>query len=81
MDGYFGTYIHSYEYPPPLTLPHPRPPPLSPQDYVACPDCFGGLGGVQVTAIKTISGYVAQIRRLGTGHGVWDLDRALQEAA
>lgn len=35
----------------------------------------------QVSAIKQIAGYVAQIRRLGTGHGVWALDKELETAA
>merc|ERR1712216_707952 len=30
--------------------------------------------GEQVRAIKEMASYVAQIKRLGTGHGVWDLD-------
>ena len=38
-------------------------------------------GHAQVRAINSIAGYVAQIRRVGTGHGVWDLDRALHDAA
>lgn len=45
-----------------------------------CDEIEKYLGG-QVDSIKSISGYVAQIRRLGTGHGVWDLDRALQDGA
>ena len=37
--------------------------------------------GEQVSAIKSMAAYVAQIRRLGTGHGVWHLDKELGEAA
>jgi len=33
----------------------------------------------QVRAIKTMAEYVAQIKRVGTGHGVWDLDKKLEE--
>ncbi|KAJ1485363.1 ferritin-like superfamily [Baffinella frigidus] len=33
--------------------------------------------GEQVKAIKEMASYVAQIKRLGTGHGVWDLDKEL----
>lgn len=35
--------------------------------------------GEQVRAIKDMASYVAQIKRLGTGHGVWDLDKKLGE--
>ena len=35
----------------------------------------------QVRAIKDMASYVAQIKRLGTGHGVWDLDKKLDEVA
>mmetsp|Transcript_24068 Transcript_24068/g.64566 ORF Transcript_24068/g.64566 Transcript_24068/m.64566 type:complete len:183 (-) Transcript_24068:29-577(-) len=31
----------------------------------------------QVESMKTMAGYVAQIKRIGTGHGVWDLDRKI----
>ncbi|PQP97714.1 ferritin-3 chloroplastic [Prunus yedoensis var. nudiflora] len=31
----------------------------------------------QVEAIKKISEYVAQLRRVGKGHGVWHFDQAL----
>jgi len=37
--------------------------------------------GEQVRAIKNMASYVAQIKRLGTGHGVWDLDKELGEKA
>ncbi|XP_065872114.1 ferritin-1, chloroplastic-like [Euphorbia lathyris] len=39
--------------------------------------------GEQVEAIKKISEYVAQLRRLGKGHGVWHFDQMLlnEEAA
>jgi ferritin len=37
--------------------------------------------GEQVRAIKEMASYVAQIKRLGTGHGVWDLDKELGEKA
>ncbi|KAG1365644.1 Ferritin [Cocos nucifera] len=33
--------------------------------------------GEQVEAIKKISEYVAQLRRVGKGHGVWHFDRML----
>ena len=33
--------------------------------------------GEQVEAIKKISEYVAQLRRVGKGHGVWHFDQAL----
>jgi ferritin heavy chain len=33
----------------------------------------------QVEAIKKISGYVSQLRRVGKGHGVWHFDMELQE--
>jgi len=36
--------------------------------------------GEQVRAIKDMAQYVAQIKRLGTGHGVWDLDKQLAQA-
>jgi len=36
--------------------------------------------GEQVRAIKDMASYVAQIKRLGTGHGVWDLDKQLGDA-
>lgn len=36
--------------------------------------------GEQVKAIKDMASYVAQIKRLGTGHGVWDLDKEIGEA-
>ncbi|KAG2328851.1 hypothetical protein Bca4012_021523 [Brassica carinata] len=35
----------------------------------------------QVEAIKKISEYVAQLRRLGKGHGTWHFDQELLEAA
>ncbi|KAF3570073.1 hypothetical protein F2Q69_00061939 [Brassica cretica] len=35
----------------------------------------------QVEAIKKISEYVAQLRRLGKGHGTWHFDQGLLEAA
>ncbi|XP_010536733.1 PREDICTED: ferritin-4, chloroplastic-like [Tarenaya hassleriana] len=35
--------------------------------------------GEQVEAIKKISEYVAQLRRLGKGHGTWHFDQMLQE--
>lgn len=34
----------------------------------------------QVSSIKQIASYVAQIRRLGNGHGVWHLDKELEAA-
>ena len=34
----------------------------------------------QVIAIKQMAEYVAQIRRVGTGHGVWHLDKELMDA-
>uniref|UniRef100_A0A7S0ZGF5 Ferritin n=1 Tax=Timspurckia oligopyrenoides TaxID=708627 RepID=A0A7S0ZGF5_9RHOD len=34
----------------------------------------------QVQAIKTAADYVAQLRRIGTGHGVWHFDKELAEA-
>ncbi|KAL5720931.1 bacterial non-heme ferritin [Ranunculus cassubicifolius] len=34
----------------------------------------------QVESIKKISEYVAQLRRVGKGHGVWDFDQALLKA-
>lgn len=34
----------------------------------------------QVSSIKRIASYVAQIRRLGNGHGVWHLDKELEAA-
>eukprot|EP00282_Hemiselmis_andersenii_P011229 CAMPEP_0114143084 /NCGR_PEP_ID=MMETSP0043_2-20121206/18793_1 /TAXON_ID=464988 /ORGANISM="Hemiselmis andersenii, Strain CCMP644" /LENGTH=388 /DNA_ID=CAMNT_0001237349 /DNA_START=27 /DNA_END=1195 /DNA_ORIENTATION=+ len=37
--------------------------------------------GEQVDAIKSMAEYVAQIRRLGTGHGVWHMDKELMDAA
>ncbi|KAJ6831160.1 ferritin-4, chloroplastic-like [Iris pallida] len=37
--------------------------------------------GEQVEAIKKISEYVAQLRRVGKGHGVWHFDQALLEGA
>ncbi|KAG5057437.1 hypothetical protein AAZX31_05G089300 [Glycine max] len=33
--------------------------------------------GEQVEAIKKISEYVAQLRRVGKGHGVWHFDQML----
>ena len=33
--------------------------------------------GEQVDAIKKISEYVAQLRRVGKGHGVWHFDQML----
>ncbi|KDP22838.1 hypothetical protein JCGZ_00425 [Jatropha curcas] len=33
--------------------------------------------GEQVEAIKKIAGYVAQLRRVGKGHGVWHFDQML----
>ena len=35
----------------------------------------------QVRAIKDMASYVAQVKRLGTGHGVWDLDKTLSDLA
>nr|XP_043616044.1 ferritin-4, chloroplastic-like [Erigeron canadensis] len=35
--------------------------------------------GEQVESIKKISEYVAQLRRIGTGHGVWHFDQMLLE--
>ena len=35
----------------------------------------------EVRAIKNMASYVAQVKRLGTGHGVWDLDKALGDLA
>jgi hypothetical protein len=44
--------------------------------------CFtAALLSEQVRAIKDMASYVAQIKRLGTGHGVWDLDKKLDEVA
>jgi len=37
--------------------------------------------GEQVRAIKDMASYVAQVKRLGTGHGVWDLDKTLGDRA
>lgn len=33
----------------------------------------------QVVAVKKISEYVTQLRRIGKGHGVWHFDRMLLE--
>jgi len=35
--------------------------------------------GEQVRAIKEMATYVAQIRRVGTGHGVWDINQEFKE--
>jgi len=35
----------------------------------------------QVRAIKDMASYVAQVKRIGTGHGVWDLDKTLGDLA
>lgn len=37
--------------------------------------------GEQVESIKKIAEYVAQLRRVGKGHGVWHFDQALLEEA
>eukprot|EP00286_Rhodomonas_abbreviata_P017901 CAMPEP_0181324992 /NCGR_PEP_ID=MMETSP1101-20121128/20671_1 /TAXON_ID=46948 /ORGANISM="Rhodomonas abbreviata, Strain Caron Lab Isolate" /LENGTH=265 /DNA_ID=CAMNT_0023433237 /DNA_START=21 /DNA_END=818 /DNA_ORIENTATION=- len=37
--------------------------------------------GEQVKAIKDMAGYVAQIRRVGTGHGVWNLNQQFADKA
>ncbi|KAJ6812468.1 ferritin-4, chloroplastic-like [Iris pallida] len=37
--------------------------------------------GEQVEAIKRIADYVAQLRRVGKGHGVWHFDQVLLEEA
>ncbi|KMZ75497.1 Ferritin-3, chloroplastic [Zostera marina] len=37
--------------------------------------------GEQVDAIKKISEYVAQLRRVGKGHGVWHFDQTLLDSA
>mmetsp|Transcript_871 Transcript_871/g.2701 ORF Transcript_871/g.2701 Transcript_871/m.2701 type:complete len:267 (+) Transcript_871:74-874(+) len=48
------------------------------EDPQFCDEIENYLGD-QVRAIKTMAEYVAQIKRVGTGHGVWDLDKKLEE--
>ena len=65
---------------PPVRFSWTRLPPIAgvPDTHSAYPTCnFFHLG--QVEAIKDIAEYVAMIKRVGTGHGVFDLDRQLEE--
>eukprot|EP00961_Rhodomonas_salina_P058555 786809-Rhodomonas_salina.1 len=35
----------------------------------------------QVRRVKSMAEHVAQVRRVGTGHGVWELSKQLEEGA
>jgi hypothetical protein len=63
--------------------PRQQPPPTRthPRTHARARARTLSLSHPQVNSIKKIAGYVAQIRRVGTGHGVWDLDRALEGPA
>eukprot|EP00958_Prasinococcus_capsulatus_P030137 scaffold7946_cov403-Prasinococcus_capsulatus_cf.AAC.9 len=48
-------------------------------DVQMCDFVESELLGEQVEAIRKISTYVAQLRRVGKGHGVWHWDKELEE--
>ncbi len=43
-------------------------------------ECLSCISGVpQVNHVKIVADYVAELRRLGKGHGPWHFDRLLRD--
>lgn len=61
----------------PLCLPDPPVPP----QHVACAPAEGDLLADQADAVKEFAEFVSQLRRVGTGLGVYEFDRQMAARA